>query len=114
MHPEILTNIQRVTRRQLFGRTAQGIGAAALAWLFNADAFRAMAAGVAPTTAPHAKGAGPLGHLGQPGLPGLPHHRPTAKRVVCLWQGGGPSHVDLFDYKPTLQKMAGKDIPDSV
>ena len=47
-------------------------------------------------------------------LPGLPHHLPEAKRVVLFWQGGGPSHVDLFDEKPTLQKLAGKDIPDSV
>ena len=37
---------------------------------------------------------------GTPGLLGLPHHPPTAKRVVMLWQGGGPSHVDLFDPKP--------------
>ena len=47
-------------------------------------------------------------------LPGLPHHTPKAKRVVVLWQGGGPSHVDLFDPKPVMVEMAGKDIPDSV
>ena len=47
-------------------------------------------------------------------LPGLPHFAPKAKRVVCLWQGGGPSHIDLFDPKPTLAQMAGKDIPDSI
>jgi hypothetical protein len=34
--------------------------------------------------------------------------------VVVLWQGGGPSHIDLLDPKPTLTKMAGKDIPNSV
>jgi len=51
---------------------------------------------------------------GQSGLVGLPQIAPKAKRVVCLWQGGGPSHVDLFDPKPTLQKMAGQDIPESV
>ena len=44
----------------------------------------------------------------------MPHHLAKAKRVVLLWQGGGPSHVDLFDHKPTLQEMAGKDIPDSI
>ena len=48
------------------------------------------------------------------GLPELPHHAPKAKRVVMLWQGGGPSHVDLFDDKPTLRAMAGQDIPGSV
>jgi hypothetical protein len=37
-----------------------------------------------------------------------------ARRVVCLWQGGGPSHVDLFDPKPMLQIMSGQDIPDSM
>jgi hypothetical protein len=99
MHPEILTNWQRVTRRQLFGRAASGIGAVALAWLTQ----KASAGATATATARN-----------QLGLPGLPHHPATAKRVICLWQGGGPSHVDLFDHKPTLDKMAGKDIPDSV
>ena len=47
-------------------------------------------------------------------LPGLPHHAPRAKRVVVLWQGGGPSHVDLFDDKPLLRTWAGRDIPDTV
>jgi hypothetical protein len=47
-------------------------------------------------------------------VPGLPHFAPKAKRVICLWQGGGPSHVDLFDHKPTLEKEAGKDIPASI
>ena len=37
---------------------------------------------------------------GESGLPGLPHFAPRARRVVVLWQGGGPSHVDLFDLKP--------------
>ena len=101
MHPDLLTNWQRVTRRQFFGRTAQGIGAIALASLVEADAARA---------------ASPAGRVstGQPGLPRLPHHAAKAKRVVCLWQGGGPSHVDLFDPKPLLAKMAGQDIPESI
>lgn len=90
--PEILRhNAALVTRRQLFGRTAGGVGMAALASLLQQEG------GVAA----------PTGTTG-------PHHRPKAKRVVMLWQGGAPSHVDLFDSKPMLQKMAGKDIPDSV
>jgi hypothetical protein len=48
------------------------------------------------------------------GLPGLPHHPAKAKRVVVLWQGGGPSHIDLFDPKPNLAKFAGQDIPESI
>ena len=96
MLPELLTHHQRVTRRQFFGSTAQGIGGVALASLLGARAANGAAT------------------AGQPGLPNLPHFAPKAKRVVCLWQGGGPSHLDLFDPKPVLVKMKGQDIPDSV
>ena len=48
------------------------------------------------------------------GLPQLPHHQPTAKRVIYLFQSGGPSHIDLFDYKPALNKLHGTELPDSV
>src|SRR5690242_15135310 len=47
-------------------------------------------------------------------LEGVPHFRPTAKRVLCLFQSEGFSHVDLFDYKPTLTKHHGEEIPPSV
>jgi hypothetical protein len=89
-------NIARVTRRQLFGSAAGGAGLAALASLFGRWAQAADA------------------KRGEAALAGLPHHPPKAKRVVILWQGGGPSHVDLFDPKPAMVEMAGKDIPDSV
>ncbi|MEI6535298.1 MAG: DUF1501 domain-containing protein, partial [Verrucomicrobiaceae bacterium] len=91
-HHELLTNQKRVTRRQLFGRSAMGLGSIALASMLGER---------------HAAAA-------QPGLPNIPHFAPKAKRVVCLWQGGGPSHLDLFDPKPMLQKMSGQDIPESV
>ena len=91
-------NIERVTRRQMFGSTASGIGVAALTSMLQSENLFA-----SEST-----------KKGFPGLPGLPHLAPKAKRVVVFWQGGGPSHVDLFDEKPTLQKLAGKDIPDSV
>jgi hypothetical protein len=42
------------------------------------------------------------------------HHRPTAKRVVYLFQAGGPSQIDLLDYKPRLHEMQAKNLPDSV
>jgi hypothetical protein len=45
---------------------------------------------------------------------GLPHFKPTAKRVLCLFQSGGLSHIDLFDDKPMLHKFAGQEIPASV
>ena len=86
-------NAARVNRRQFFGSAANGIGMAALAFLLNRE--------------------GVLGAT--PSAPSVfPHFAPKAKRVVVLWQGGAPSHVDLFDEKPMLKVMAGKDIPDSV
>src|SRR4051794_35667572 len=94
-----LENMARVTRRQLFGSAASGVGLAALASLMGAGSARG-----AETDRP----------IGQTGLPGLPHFAPKAKRVVVLWQGGGPSHVDLFDPKPRMVELAGKDIPESV
>lgn len=90
-------NLARVTRRQLLGSAAGGVGWAALASLLGAGTAEAAA-----STA------------GRDGLPGLPHHAPKARRVVVLWQGGGPSHVDLFDDKPVIRERAGQDIPDSV
>ncbi|MFO0134241.1 MAG: DUF1501 domain-containing protein [Planctomyces sp.] len=84
-------NQARVTRRALFGSTAGGVGTAALASLLGRDTLSA-----------------------PPGTAGFPTSVPRAKRVVMLWQGGGPSHVDLFDEKPVMRQMAGQDIPESV
>jgi uncharacterized protein DUF1501 len=75
-----------------------GLGAAALAHLFDQDLLATQDS--------------PLGPTG--GLPGLPHFPPTARRVICLFQGGGPSQIDMFDYKPQLQKWTGTDLPDSI
>ncbi|MGC6422619.1 MAG: DUF1501 domain-containing protein [Flavobacteriaceae bacterium] len=44
----------------------------------------------------------------------LPHFAPKAKRVIYLFQSGGPSQLDLFDYKPVLNRMRGQDLPESV
>jgi hypothetical protein len=44
----------------------------------------------------------------------LPHFAPKAKRVIYLFQSGGPSQLELFDHKPLLHKMRGQDLPDSV
>ncbi len=95
-----LENAARVTRRQLFGKAAGGVGLAALASLLGRETAAAQSAEATSG--------------GRPPLPGLPHFPPKAKRVVVLWQGGGPSHVDLFDEKPLMREHAGKDIPDSV
>src|SRR5215475_2536487 len=83
-----------MTRRHFFSRTSTGLGVAALATLLNENA-RADASATG-------------------GLPGLPHFPPTAKRVIYLFQGGAPSQMDLFDYKPRLADLRGTDLPDSV
>ena len=85
------------TRRQFFGRSATGIGAAALASLFNPRLFAA----------------GPQ-DLKSGGLPSLPHFTPKAKRVIFLHQSGAPAQMELFDYKPKLVEMAGTELPASV
>src|SRR5260370_21306708 len=48
------------------------------------------------------------------GLQGLPHFPPKAKRVIFLHQSGGPSQMDLFDYKPSMRKLQGSELPDSI
>src|SRR5258706_13325925 len=83
-----------LTRRHFFGRTSTGVGIAALAQLLNGD-LRADAV----TTG---------------GLAGLPHFPPTAKRIIYLFQSGGPSQMELFDYKPRLADFQGQELPDSV
>ncbi len=47
-------------------------------------------------------------------ITGLPHFAPKAKRIIYLFQNGAPSQLDLFDYKPLLQKMQGQDLPASI
>lgn len=43
-----------------------------------------------------------------------PHSRATARSVIFVFQGGGPSQVDTFDPKPLLQELHGKDVPESI
>jgi hypothetical protein len=86
-----------LTRRSFLGRAGAGVGLAALASLL-ADDLRAASGQTSPSG----------------GLPGLPHHRPRAKRVVYLFQSGAPSQIDLFDYKPSLDGLRGKELPASV
>jgi Protein of unknown function (DUF1501) len=93
-----------LTRRQLFGRAAAGIGTAALASLLNAEAFGATAKGRLAS--------GRAG--GYHGALAKLNFTPRAKRVIYLFQSGAPSHIDLFDYKPQLSEHRGIDLPDSV
>ena len=53
-------------------------------------------------------------HTQRGGIEGLPHFAPRAKNVIFLTQSGGPSQIELFDYKPGLERLAGTELPDSV
>ncbi|HRK20262.1 MAG TPA: DUF1501 domain-containing protein [Fimbriimonadaceae bacterium] len=89
-----------MTRRQLFGRATLGVGTGALASLLRADEPKKTGQEKRPRT-----------HLGQPGLP----HFPTkAKRVIMLTMNGGPSQMDLWDYKPKLNDEFNNDLPDRI
>jgi len=76
---------QDLTRRSFLGKA---VGCAALASLLQQDAEAV--------------------------LPNLPHFRAKAKRVIYLFQSGGPSQMELFDYKPRLQEFQGTDLPESI
>jgi hypothetical protein len=87
-----------LSRRDLLGQMATGIGAAALSTLLAAENSGA------ETTGAKAHG----------GLAGMPNFAPKAKRVIFLFQSGAPSQMDLFDYKPKLADLRGKELPDSI
>ncbi len=79
---------QNMTRRHFFGKSALGLGTVALSNLLAKD------------------------RVG--GLNGIPHFAPKAKRVIYLFQSGGPSQMELFDYKPGLVKYANQNLPESI
>src|SRR5215203_5994134 len=103
MDPRLELEIM-LTRRTLFGRAAAGIGTAALASLLGEDAWAAQSP-AKPGAAPQVDPGGILKRL---------HFAPKAKRVIYLHQSGGPSHIDLFDWKPQMAAQFDKDLPDSV
>jgi hypothetical protein len=55
----------------------------------------------------------PLAHAARFGSAKIPHTRARAKNIIWLFMEGGPSHLDLFDPKPLLNKLAGQTLPDS-
>jgi hypothetical protein len=85
-------HLSALTRRHFFGRSAVGLGTAALASL-----------------APVTRAAESTG-----GLTGLPHFPPKAKRAIYLFMNEGPSQMDLLDYKPKLNDYFDKDLPESI
>lgn len=88
---------QRQTRRVFLGRSAQGLGALALATLINPGLLRAAAAKSDRWT----------------GVVNPFHYPPKAKRVIWLTMAGGPSHLETFDPKPKLAEMHGQAMPES-
>ena len=88
MNPQPAINFPQA-RRQFLGRSALGLGTAALSMLLERDGY------AAPRADP-------------------PHTPPRAKRVIYLFMSGAPSQLDLFDYKPKLAEMFDQELPDSV
>jgi hypothetical protein len=88
----------QMKRREFFTRCALGLGGAALGQLFAPPAQ----ARLGPVSSPY--------H----GLTGFPNFTPRARRIIYLFMSGGPSQMDLFDYKPMLNQLNGQDLPASV
>lgn len=87
------------TRRHFFGDTGLKLGGLAMAAMGLSNSS---VAADGSSTAVH------------PALPGLPHFKPTAKAIIYLHMNGGPSQLDLWDYKPGLKDYFDKDLPASV
>jgi len=92
MNDHTLANLQHITRRHFFGTSAAGLGSIALGTLLN----NALAEAAATSS---------TGHLH------ALHHPPRAKRIIYLFQAGGPAQQDLFDYKPLLNQRNGEQLP---
>src|SRR5260221_8874046 len=91
-------HFRRLTRRHFFSRCGVGLGGIALATLLG-QKQRLLGADSAPLTNPLA--------------PKRPHFTPRAKNIIFLFMAGGPSQLDLFDYKPRLADLNGQPIPQS-
>ena len=85
-------SLETLTRRHLFQRTGTGLGAIALSSLLGGETA-------------HAAAQGPL-------APKQTHFPPRAKNVIYVHMVGAPSHIDLFEHKPELQKRSGQLCPD--
>lgn len=91
------------TRRQFFGRTGLRLGGVALAAMAGDQSML-----------PHFISASEAKKRVHPSIPGLPHFAPKAKAIIYLHMNGGPSQLDMWDYKPDLQEQFDKDLPDSI
>jgi hypothetical protein len=86
------------SRRDFLRNGGSGLGALALAAMLQEDALLPKASAAT---------------AGDPLRPKDPHFKPTAKSVIWLFMEGGPSHIDLFDPKPALERLAGQPLPPS-
>jgi len=93
----------QLNRRAFLSKSALGIGTTALASLLGLN-FSATAK----------KNLIDPGSAANGGILNVLHHAAKAKRVIYLFQSGGPSQLELFDYKPLLQKRRGEDLPESI
>src|SRR5213083_795629 len=98
----VFGGVRSVSRRDFLRRAGGGFGLLALASLLNRDG---LLAADAVTEKPLANP--------NPLAPRPPHHTPRARAVIFLFMSGGPSHVDLFDPKPDLIRLARQPIPES-
>jgi len=89
-------DLQSATRRHFFSQCALGLGSIALGSLLS----ESLCAADAPK-------------LVNPLAPKSPHFQPRAKNIIFLFMAGGPSQLELFDYKPTLVELNGQPIPQS-
>ncbi len=83
------------SRRQFLHQAGGGIGTLALEWLLHQEKARGASLTDGPLT------------------PRLPHFPPRAESVIYLFMHGGPSHLETFDPKPDLQRLAGQPLPAS-
>ncbi len=88
-------NPVQMTRRHFLSRTGNGIGVAALSALLP-GCFSEQT------------------QVAESGFRSLPHYAPRAKRIIYLFQSGGPAQMELFDYKPLLRERQGEELPASV
>src|SRR3954470_22236192 len=97
-----------LTRREMLQRTGMGMGALSLATMMGGGLFPSVASGFEAT----ASGARPAsGTVRSPLSPKQPHFAAKAKHVIHIFAGGGPSHVDTFDPKPSLAQFEAKTLP---
>lgn len=96
----ILNGNDLLNRRQMISLGARGFGALGLASILSPEILQGSM--------------NPSEKLDRFGLLENPHFKPKAKRVIYIFFSGGPSHIDMYDYKPAMRKLHGIELPDSI